>query len=67
MGNRNFNLREGTENKSVMTEAILQPLGSLGFGISIVCAWGAMERLIADQIPSVCMMVMVVILASLNI
>lgn len=66
MGNRNFNLREGTENKSVMTEAILQPLGSLGFGIPIACAWSAMERLTADRIPNVCMMLMMVILASLT-
>lgn len=66
MGNRNFNLREGTENKSVMTEAILQPLGSLGFGIPIACAWSAMERQTADRIPSVCMMLMMIILASLT-
>jgi len=32
-GNRNFNLREGTESKSVMIEAILQPIGSPGFGV----------------------------------
>ena len=66
MGNRNFNLREGTENKSVTIEAILQPIGSLGFGIPIACAWSAMERLLADQIPSICMMMIIILSATLT-
>lgn len=33
MEERNLHLREGTENKADAVEAVLQPLGSLGFGI----------------------------------
>lgn len=33
MEERNFHLREGTENKADTVEAVLQAVGSLGFGI----------------------------------
>lgn len=65
MGKRNFNLREGTEKKSVTLEAVLQPIGSLGFGIPITCAWSAMERLLADQIPSTGMMMIIILSGTL--
>lgn len=66
MENGNFNLREGTENKSVTVEAILQPTDSLGFGIPIACAWTAMERLLAGLIPSIRMLMIIVLSATLT-
>lgn len=54
-------MREGTENKSVTMEAVLQPIGSLEFGIPIACALSAMERLLADQIPSICVMMIIIL------
>jgi len=48
METRNFNLRKGTENKSVSIEAVLQPTGSLWGGVPIACAWSAVKRVLAD-------------------